>query len=95
MVQAVWNGTVIAESDETIMVEGNHYFPPSAVKQEFLRPSTSKTTCHWKGEASYHDVEVDGEKNPDAAWFYPEAMPEAKRLGIEGYIAFWHGVKIS
>jgi len=92
MVRAVWNGAVIAESDQTIVVEGNHYFPAAAVKQEYLRPSDHHTTCHWKGVASYHDVVVDGKVNQNAAWYYPQTSEAARR--IENYIAFWHGVKV-
>ncbi|NWF67890.1 MAG: DUF427 domain-containing protein [Chloroflexi bacterium] len=92
MPKAVWNNVVIAESDQTIMVEGNHYFPPSAVKKEFLKDSTTHTTCHWKGVASYYNVEINGQTNRDAAWYYPQPSEAAKE--IEGYIAFWRGVKV-
>ncbi|MEA2683960.1 MAG: hypothetical protein QOK05_2288 [Chloroflexota bacterium] len=92
MVKAIWNGTVIAESDQTVMVEGNHYFPASAVKSEYLRPSESHTVCPWKGTASYYTLEVDGAQNSDAAWFYPETKPAATR--VKGRIAFWHGVEV-
>ncbi len=95
MVKAIWNGQIIAESDKTVVVEGNHYFPPEAVDPAFLRPSDTTTHCHWKGRASYHSLEVAGEHNDDAAWFYPEPMDEARRLGIAGYIAFWKGVKVA
>jgi uncharacterized protein (DUF427 family) len=91
-VRAYWNGQVIAESDRTIVVEGNHYFPADAVKQEYLRPSDWHTTCAWKGEASYHHVEVDGKVAQDAAWYYPQASTPAKR--IENYVAFWRGVEV-
>lgn len=90
MAKALWNGTVIAESDRTVVVEGNHYFPPSAVHAEYLRPSGTHTVCGWKGTASYHDVEVDGQRNPDAAWFYPDPKPAAAE--IKDYVAFWKGV---
>jgi uncharacterized protein (DUF427 family) len=92
MPKAVWNGQIIAESDRCEIVEGNHYFPPDAVKAEFLLPSATHTTCGWKGEASYHDVAVAGQVNKDAAWYYPQPKPEAQN--IAGYIAFWKGVTI-
>ena len=92
MVQAIWNGQVIAESDDTVVVEGNHYFPPDAVKQEFLKESDHHTVCGWKGTASYYTLEVDGETNPDAAWYYPDAKPEAEK--VKGRIAFWKGVEV-
>jgi uncharacterized protein (DUF427 family) len=90
--KAVWNGVTLAESDKTIVVEGNHYFPPDAVKRELLQPSATHTTCHWKGEASYYTVAVDGQTNTDAAWFYPSPKPAAAE--IKDYVAFWHGVKV-
>ena len=92
MKRASWNGTVIAESDHCEVVEGNQYFPAAAVKREFLRDSSTHTVCPWKGTASYYDVVVNGETNKDAAWYYPEAKPEA--ANIKGYIAFWKGVKV-
>ncbi len=92
MPKAVWNGAVIAESDETVMVEGNHYFPRSAVRSEHLDQSERATVCPWKGTASYYDVVVDGERNPGAAWYYAQPKPEAAR--IEGTIAFWKGVEV-
>ena len=92
MTRASWNRQVIAESDRCEIVEGNHYFPPAAVKREHLRPSVTHTTCGWKGEASYYDVVVNGQINKDAAWYYPQPKPAAKN--IAGYIAFWKGVKI-
>ena len=92
MAKAIWNGQVIAESGRCEMVEGNHYFPPEAVKREFLRPSETHTTCGWKGIASYQSVSVAGQVNKDAAWYYPDPKPAAKN--IAGYIAFWKGVKI-
>lgn len=82
----------MAESDNTVVVEGNHYFPVADVRQEHLRPSESHTTCHWKGVASYYDVVVDGKENRDAAWYYPE--PSKAAHPIRGKIAFWHGVKV-
>jgi uncharacterized protein (DUF427 family) len=92
MVRAAWNGAVIAESDDTIVVEGNHYFPAAAVKKEYLQPSDHHSTCHWKGIASYYDVVVGGAVNSNAAWYYPEASDAARH--IENYIAFWHGVTV-
>jgi uncharacterized protein (DUF427 family) len=90
--KAVWNGVTLAESDKTIVVEGNHYFPPDSVRRELLQSSATHTTCHWKGEASYYTVAVDGQSNKDAAWFYPSPKPEAAE--IKDYVAFWHGVKV-
>ncbi len=92
MPRAIWNGAVIAESDATIVVEGNHYFPPEAVKREYLRDSQTHTVCSWKGTASYYDVVVNGAVNRDAAWYYPAPKEAAKQ--IAGYIAFWRGVKV-
>ena len=92
MVKATWNGVVLAESDATIIVEGNHYFPPEAVKREYFGDSTTHTTCPWKGKASYHHLEVNGQRNPDAAWYYPE--PSAAAREIKDHIAFWKGVRI-
>ena len=91
--KAEWNGTVIAESDETIVVEGNHYFPPDAIKSEYFESSPSKSTCYWKGLASYYNVVVDGELNRNAAWYY--LSPSLAAKNIEGYIAFWHGVQVT
>ena len=92
MAKAMWNGAVLAESDRTVVVEGNQYFPADSVRAEFLRPSTTHTICSWKGTASYHDVEVNGQRNPDAAWYYADPKPAASQ--IKGYIAFWKGVKV-
>jgi len=92
MPRAVWNGTVIAQSDRCEVVEGNPYFPPDAVKREYLRDSATHTVCGWKGTANYYDVVVDGEANHDAAWYYPEPKPAAHN--IKGYVAFWKGVEI-
>ncbi len=91
--KATWNGTVIAESDDTVVVERNHYFPIDSVKPEVLRESGTHSTCPWKGEASYYTVEVDGQRNEDAAWFYPEPKPEAAE--IAGRVAFWGGVVVT
>jgi uncharacterized protein (DUF427 family) len=90
--KALWNNTVIAESDETIVVEGNHYFPRSAINDEFFVDSDKHTVCSWKGTASYFDVVVDGQKNGDAAWYYPDPKDAAKE--IAGYVAFWRGVTV-
>ena len=90
--QAVWNGSVIADSDETVAVEGNQYFPLAAVKREFLRPSETHTTCHWKGVASYYDVVVGEDVSKDAAWYYPEPSKAAER--VRDRVAFWRGVRV-
>jgi uncharacterized protein (DUF427 family) len=90
--QATWRGEVIAEGSDTLVVEGNHYFPPGAVRSECLRPSNHRSVCPWKGTASYYDVVVDGQVNRNAAWFYPE--PNAAARHIAGRIAFWRGVKV-
>jgi uncharacterized protein (DUF427 family) len=90
--KALWNGETIAESDNTIVIEGNHYFPPDSVNHELLRESATHTTCPWKGIASYYDVVAGGATNGDAAWYYPEPKEAAKEIG--GYIAFWRGVKV-
>ncbi|AMR34459.1 hypothetical protein A0256_07315 [Mucilaginibacter sp. PAMC 26640] len=91
--KAIWNNQVIAESDETIVVENNHYFPKDSIKAEFFKQTSTKTTCPWKGLASYYTVEVDGKQNPDAAWYYPE--PKSAAANIANYIAFWKGVKVT
>ena len=83
---------MLAESDRTEVVEGNHYFPPAAVRMEYFRPSETHTVCPWKGTASYYTVEVDGKHNRDAAWYYPQAKDAAKN--IEGFVAFWNGVEV-
>lgn len=90
--KATWNGKVLAESQDTIAVEGNEYFPPDSINTEFFQPSQSHTVCGWKGTASYYDIVVDGEINGDAAWYYPETKDAARE--IEGYIAFWKGVEV-
>lgn len=90
--KAVWNGQVIAESDATVVVEGNHYFPASALRREFFRDSATHTTCGWKGVASYYSLIVDGSSNPDAAWYYPE--PKSAAAEIKDHVAFWRGVKV-
>lgn len=91
--RAIWNGHVIAQSDDTVVVEGNHYFPESSLDRSVLRESSKHTTCPWKGEASYYSLEVDGQTNADAAWFYPSPMPAASE--ITGRVAFWRGVEVS
>lgn len=92
MAKAIWKGKVIAESDRTVMVEGNHYFPPESVKKEFLTDSTFATHCSWKGDASYYNIVVDGEENTHAAWYYPQPMEKAAH--IKNYVAFWRGVSV-
>ncbi len=92
MARALWNGAVLAESDRTVLVEGNHYFPPDAIRREHLRDSATHTVCGWKGTASYYDVEVGGQVNKDAAWYYPE--PKSAAANIKGYVAFWKGVRV-
>ncbi|MGH9007935.1 MAG: DUF427 domain-containing protein [Acidimicrobiales bacterium] len=91
--RATFNGTVIAESDETVIVEGNHYFPPESVQHQYLQPSGSHTTCPWKGIASYRDVVVDAEKAADGAWYYPD--PKDAATQIKDRIAFWKGVVVA
>jgi len=93
MTTASWNGTVIAESDDIVTVEGNAYFPRAAVRDDVLRPSSTTTVCPWKGTASYYTLEVDGRANPDAAWFYPE--PKDAAAEIRDRVAFWRGVTVS
>lgn len=93
MIRATWNGVTIAESDDTVIVEGNHYFPAESVNQAVLVPSEHQTTCPWKGMAKYQSVVVDGQTNPDAAWFYPAPKDAAKE--ITGRFAFWKGVTVA
>ena len=90
--KATWNGVVLAESERTIVVEGNHYFPPESLRSEHFRASDTHTTCGWKGVASYFDVVVGHEVNRDAAWFYPE--PKDAAAQIKDHVAFWRGVKV-
>lgn len=90
--KAIWNGAVLAQSDDTRVVEGNHYFPPAALQMAFFKPSDKQTVCSWKGTAHYYDVEVDGNVNKDAAWFYPE--PKSAASNVTGYVAFWKGVDV-
>ena len=93
MAKATWNGVVLAESDQTIVVEGNQYFPPEAVRKEHFQSSQTHTVCGWKGTASYYDVVVDGKTNKDAGWYYPQPKDAAKQ--IAGYVAFWKGVTVN
>jgi len=90
--KAIWKDNILAESDETIIIEGNHYFPPDSIKREYFQDSDSHTSCPWKGEASYYSIEVNGEVNNDAAWFYPE--PKEAATEIKNYVAFWEGVEV-
>jgi uncharacterized protein (DUF427 family) len=92
MVQAVWNDEVIAQSDDTVVVEGNHYFPRASVREDVLRDSSTQSRCPWKGLASYFSLEVGGQTNPDAAWHYPEPSEAAR--DIVGHVAFWKGVEV-
>ena len=92
MVKAVWNGVVIAESDDTVVVEGNHYFPEASVRKEYLTFSNPRTSDPWKGQARYHSLLVTGELNPDAVWYYPE--PSEAAAQIKGRMAFWKGVTV-
>ena len=93
MAKAVWNGAVLAESDDIVVIEGNKYFPPESINQEYFKGSDTHTVCPWKGTASYYSVEVNGQTNADAAWYYPEAKDAAK--AIENRVAFWKGVEVS
>ncbi len=90
--RAVWNGTVVADSDDTVVVERNHYFPPDSIKREYFAESDNHSVCPWKGEASYYTIEVKGEVNRDAAWYYPE--PSKAAAEIKDHVAFWKGVQI-
>jgi uncharacterized protein (DUF427 family) len=92
MAKATWEGTVLAESAKTIEIEGNQYFPPESLHREFFQTSAHHSVCPWKGTASYFDVVVNGKKNPDAAWFYPEPSKAARQ--IKDYVAFWRGVRV-
>ncbi len=92
MARATWNGALLAESDETVVVEGNHYFPPASLAEGVVQPSDKHTVCPWKGTASYYDVVAEGQVNEGAAWFYPEPKDAAKE--IKGYVAFWKGVTV-
>lgn len=90
--KAIWNNTVLAESNNTVVVEGNHYFPKEAINREFFQDSTTHTTCPWKGLASYYSLNVEGQQNKDAAWYYPD--PKAAAAEIKDHVAFWKGVQI-
>ena len=90
--KAEWNGEVIAESDNTVVIENNHYFPPDSVRRKYLQPSSTTTACPWKGTAHYYSVVIDGKENSDAAWFYPS--PKDAAAEIKDHVAFWRGVKI-
>jgi uncharacterized protein (DUF427 family) len=90
--RARWNDTVIAESDSTVVVEGNHYFPPDSINRDLLIPSETTTVCPWKGTASYYSLSVNGKENPDAAWYYPS--PKDAAAQIKDHVAFWRGVKV-
>lgn len=92
MVKAIWNGAVLAESDNCELVEGNYYFPADSIHSQYFQPSNTHTVCSWKGTASYYTIAVDGQENKDAAWYYPDPKPKA--ANIQGYIAFWRGVKV-
>lgn len=92
MAKAMWEGTVLAESQDTVIIEGNHYFPPESLNRNFFRPSEHTSVCSWKGTARYYDVVVNGKTNPNAAWYYPDPAPAASV--IKGRVAFWKGVKI-
>lgn len=93
MVKAIWNNTIIAESNATIVVDDNHYFPHSTIKKEYFKESETHTNCHWKGLANYYHIDVDGKINEDGAWYYPNTKEKAKN--IENYVAFWRGVKVT
>ena len=90
--KAIWNDKIIAESDDTVVIEGNHYFPPESVNKEFIKESETHSVCPWKGTANYYTIVVDGQENADAAWYYPEASELAS--SIEGRVAFWKGVSV-
>jgi uncharacterized protein (DUF427 family) len=92
MAKATWQGVVIAESDHTEIVDGNHYFPPTSINQQYFQPSNTHTTCGWKGLCSYYNLIVEGNTNTDAAWYYPE--PKAAAQNIAGFVAFWKGVQV-
>ncbi|MDT8369058.1 MAG: DUF427 domain-containing protein [Longimicrobiales bacterium] len=91
--KAIWKGVTLAESDDTVVVEGNHYFPPESLRTECFEASSKTSVCPWKGTASYHDIVVDGARNPASAWYYPDPMPAAEE--IRGRVAFWKGVRVT
>lgn len=90
--KATWNGATLAQSNETVVVEGNHYFPPDSLDRQYFTPSSTTSVCPWKGTASYYTLEVDGEKNTDAAWYYPQPKEAASEIG--NHVAFWRGVEV-
>ena len=90
--KAIWNNGILPESDDTVVIEGNHYFPPESIQREYFQESATHTTCPWKGEASYYNVVVDGQINKDAAWYYPDPKPAAAE--IKDHVAFWRGIKV-
>jgi uncharacterized protein (DUF427 family) len=92
MAQATWNGAILAESNQYEIVEGNYYFPPDSINQEYFKKSNTETTCFWKGVANYYTIEVKGKENQDAAWYYPNPKPKAQN--IKNYVAFWRGVEV-
>ena len=92
MKKAIWNGVILAESDNTVVVEGNHYFPPDSINKEYFKESDRRSTCPWKGLASYYDIEVNGETNSGAAWYYPN--PSSAAANIKDHIAFWKGIEV-
>ncbi len=91
--KAIWNGAVLAESDDTVVVEGNHYFPPESVNRAYFVESSTHTRCPWKGLASYYTIDVEGRRNPDAAWYYPD--PSQAAAAIKDHVAFWKGVNVT
>ncbi len=92
MAKATWNGVVLAESDQTEIIEGNQYFPPNSINKAYFKESKQHSMCPWKGEASYYTIEVNGKENKDAAWYYP--TPKSAASSIKNYVAFWHGVQV-
>ena len=91
--KAIWNNEVLADSGETVIVEGNHYFPLASLNMQFFKKSEKQTVCPWKGTANYYDVEVNGQSNKDSAWYYPD--PKSAANNIAGYVAFWKGIQVS
>ncbi len=91
--KAIWNNTVLAESDDTVIIENNHYFPPESINRQYIKSSETHTTCPWKGKASYYTLAVNGKENKDAAWYYPQVSELAK--SIKGRVAFWKGVEVT
>lgn len=91
--KAIWNGKVLAESDQTVVIEGNHYFPVDSIQKEYFKDSSTNSECHWKGTASYYSLNVEGKENPDAAWYYAEPKEAAKV--IKDRVAFWKGVEVT